>query len=177
MFWKNTAWSWDDAVGDDDDDGGYLLPDLRKSPDSAPDTDLNHIATTTAVTSALSSNTSTITAGLKDPTNHSLQNLNPRNLNSSSYVSTLYAYTDQRRATQTSGSSRRLMVSHVTGTRFFLGSCVRVKSVESRSVLSVAPVLGSRSVFESVVCLPSSWWSVPALKLILVQTGPARLCV
>lgn len=42
MFWKNTAWSWDGAVGhghhddddDDNDDGGYLLAvDLRKTPE------------------------------------------------------------------------------------------------------------------------------------------------
>lgn len=37
MFWKNSAWSWDD-----DDDGGFLLAaDLRKTPDSAPDADQN----------------------------------------------------------------------------------------------------------------------------------------
>ncbi|KAK1876204.1 MAGE-like protein 2 [Dissostichus eleginoides] len=44
MFWKNTAWSWDDVV----DDGGYLLStDLRRTPDPAPDTSLSHIPTTT----------------------------------------------------------------------------------------------------------------------------------
>ncbi|KAG7214266.1 hypothetical protein INR49_023186 [Caranx melampygus] len=39
MFWRNVVWSWGD---DDDDDGGSLLAaDLRRTPDSAPDTDLN----------------------------------------------------------------------------------------------------------------------------------------
>lgn len=40
MFWKNTAWSWVDAAGDEDDDGGFLLAaDLRRTPDPAPDAD------------------------------------------------------------------------------------------------------------------------------------------
>lgn len=118
MFWKNTAWSWDDAAGDDDD-GGYLLAaDLRRTPDSTPDTDLNHIATTTANTTSLSN--STTTAGLKDLTNHSLtssftQSLDPTNANYSSYVSTLYANTNQHHATRTS-STQWLRVSNMTQT-------------------------------------------------------------
>ncbi|KAK5933234.1 hypothetical protein CgunFtcFv8_004878 [Champsocephalus gunnari] len=44
MFWKNTAWSWDDVV----DDGGYLLSTyLRRTPDPAPYTNLSRIPTTT----------------------------------------------------------------------------------------------------------------------------------
>ncbi|KAL6115052.1 uncharacterized protein ACO6RY_05679 [Pungitius sinensis] len=55
MFWKNSAWSWDNAA--DNDDGGYLLPveELRRTPDSTSDVDLNRITTTT---------------GLKSSTNH-----------------------------------------------------------------------------------------------------------
>lgn len=115
MFWKNTAWSWDDAAGNDDDDGGYLLAaDLRRT----PDTDLNHITTTTANTTSLSNNTTT--AGLKDLTNHSLtssftQSIDPTNGNYSSYVSTLYATTNQHQATRTS-STQWLRVSNMTQT-------------------------------------------------------------
>lgn len=111
MFWKNTAWLWDDAAGNDDDDGGYLLAaDLRRTPDSTPDTDLNHITTTTANTTSLSN--STTTAGLKDLPNHSLD---PTNANYSSYVSTLYVNANQHQATRTS-STQWLRVSNMTQT-------------------------------------------------------------
>lgn len=66
MFWKNTAWSWDDAIDNDDDDDGYLLAaDFKGDPDLAPDRDLNH--TTTAPTTAnRSNNNHSTTVGLKD---------------------------------------------------------------------------------------------------------------
>lgn len=39
MFWKNAVWSWAD---DDDDDGGYLLAaDLRGTPESDPNHNLD----------------------------------------------------------------------------------------------------------------------------------------
>nr|XP_040052644.1 regulator of G-protein signaling 3-like isoform X2 [Gasterosteus aculeatus aculeatus] len=66
MFWKNTAWSWDNAA--DNDDAGYLLPteEPRRTPDSTSDVDLNRITTTT---------------GLKSSTNHKAwTNHNPTNL-------------------------------------------------------------------------------------------------
>lgn len=132
MFWKNTAWSWDDTAGNDDDDGGYLLAaDLRRTPDSAPDTDLTRITTNTTTTTTAAttnlSNCTTTTTGLKDLTNHSLTssrahsldptnaNANyssgPANANYSNYVSTLYANTNQRQVTRNSGSTQRLTVS------------------------------------------------------------------
>lgn len=81
MFWKNTAWSWDNAA--DNDDAGYLLPieEPRRTPDSTSDVDLNRITTTT---------------GLKSSTNHKAwTNHNPTNL---SY-------------TRESNSTQQLMVS------------------------------------------------------------------
>lgn len=118
MFWKNTAWSWDDAAGNDDDDGGYLLAaDLRRTPDSAADTDLNHITTTTANTAILSNSISTITAELKDLANP--QSLDPTNANYSSYVSTLYSNTNQHQATRNSSTAQRLTVSHTILTCYY----------------------------------------------------------
>ncbi|KAK9521927.1 hypothetical protein VZT92_018430 [Zoarces viviparus] len=94
MFWKNTAWSWDDAA--DNDDGGYLLvPDLRRTPYSTSDTDLNHIPTNKTTTAAATTNLNHITTtGLKVLTNHSLDPT------SSSYVSTLCVDINRRQATQ-----------------------------------------------------------------------------
>lgn len=101
MFWKNTAWSWDD------DDGGYLLAaDLRRTPDSVPDTDLNHI-TTTAKTTILSNSTTTITAELKDLTSSLPRSLDPTNASYSSHKSTLSSNTNR-----TSSTDQRLTVSH-----------------------------------------------------------------
>ncbi|XP_068166373.1 regulator of G-protein signaling 3 isoform X2 [Antennarius striatus] len=122
-----------------DEDAENVIPpfDLRKTPDSTPDTDLNNIATiTTAITTKLSNSTSTTTAGLKDLTNHSLQNLKPTNVNYSSYVSTLYANTNHRQATRNSGSTQRLMVNIVRGKDGFgftiCSDCpVRVQAVDS----------------------------------------------
>ncbi|KAM9360742.1 regulator of G-protein signaling 3-like [Symphorus nematophorus] len=114
MFWKNTAWSWDDAAGNDDDDGGCLLAaDLRRTPDSAPDTDsLNRMA---AATTANLSNSTTVATGLGDLSNRSLtsscpQSFNPttNNTNYSSYMSTLYTNANQRQATRNSGSIQQL---------------------------------------------------------------------
>lgn len=105
MFWKNSAWSWDDAAGHDDDDGGYLLAaDLRRTPDSAPDSDLNRISST--ITTNLNHIT---TSGLKDPTD-----LDPSNSN---YVSTLFVNSNQRQVTRDGDTARRLTVSHMTHTR------------------------------------------------------------
>lgn len=131
MFWKNAAWSWNDAAGnDDDDDGGYLLTaDFRRTPDSTPDTDLSRVTTTAATTTNLS-NSSTTTAGLKDLTNHRLtfscpQSLNPidancrsgpANVDYSSCISTLCDGTNRCPATRNSSSTQRLTVSHTTQT-------------------------------------------------------------
>lgn len=118
MFWKNTAWSWDDAAGTDDDDGGYLLAaDLRRTPESALDTDLNHITSTTTklnrVTTSITS-TSTSTSGLRDLTNHSLTSSCPQSLHPTTYsssVSTLNFSTTQCQATTDSSRTQRLTVS------------------------------------------------------------------
>ncbi|CAK6983981.1 regulator of G-protein signaling 3-like, partial [Scomber scombrus] len=116
MFWKNTAWSWDDAAGNDDDDGGYLLAaDLRRTPDSAPDTDVNCINNTTLTTAVKNnqSTTSTTTAatGLGDFMNQGLTasrplSFGPTNPNYSSYISTLY--TNQQPAAPDSSSTHKL---------------------------------------------------------------------
>lgn len=133
MFWKNTAWSWDDAKGNDDDDGGgYLLAaDLRRTPDFAPDTDLNHITTsTTVIATNLSKNSSNTTTRLKDKTNDNLNfmftpNLDPSNTNYSSvpanttyssYVSTLDANANHHQATRIRNSPQQLRVSHMSQT-------------------------------------------------------------
>uniref|UniRef100_A0AAQ4RU78 PDZ domain-containing protein n=1 Tax=Gasterosteus aculeatus aculeatus TaxID=481459 RepID=A0AAQ4RU78_GASAC len=105
MFWKNTAWSWDNAA--DNDDAGYLLPteEPRRTPDSTSDVDLNRITTTT---------------GLKSSTNHKAwTNHNPTNL---SY-------------TRESNSTQQLMVNVVRGQdgfgfTIFSDSPVRVQGVE-----------------------------------------------
>lgn len=122
MFWKNTAWAWENAAGNDDDDGGYLLAaDLRRTPDSTPDADLNCIITNTTVAATNLSNcntataaitTTTTTTGLKDLTNHnptasssrpngrSLANSNsssaPTKPNYGNYVSPLFTNDNQK---------------------------------------------------------------------------------
>ncbi|MED6262498.1 hypothetical protein ATANTOWER_020547, partial [Ataeniobius toweri] len=86
MFWKNTAWSWEDAADDEDDDGGFLLAaDLRRTPDSAPDPDLIHTSTLTRTKQSVS----TITTNVS--TQHSmgssgLGSLDSDDANYSSYV-------------------------------------------------------------------------------------------
>lgn len=71
MFWKNAAWSWDDAAGDEDDDGGFLLAaDLRRTPDSAPDTDLTWTGTMASTTRSISN--AAISCGPKETTRHSM---------------------------------------------------------------------------------------------------------
>ncbi|KAK5617293.1 hypothetical protein CRENBAI_008344 [Crenichthys baileyi] len=90
MFWKNTAWSWDDAADDEDDDGGFLLAaDLRRTPDSAPDTDLIHSSTLTRPKQSIS--TITTSSGPNASTQHSmgsggLGSLGSDDANYSSYV-------------------------------------------------------------------------------------------
>lgn len=136
MFWKNTAWSWDDAQGNDDDDdgGGYLLAvDLRRTPDFAPDTELHHSTTTTTTTviaTNQSKNSSNTTTRLKDKTNDSLTlmfmpNLDPTNTNyssvpanttNSSYVSTLDASANHHQATRIRSSPQQLRVSPMSQT-------------------------------------------------------------
>ncbi|AWP07736.1 putative regulator of G-protein signaling 3-like [Scophthalmus maximus] len=140
MFWKNTAWSWDDAAGnDDDDDGGYLLAaDLRQTPDSPPDTNLNHVTTSTGP-----SNCTTSTAGLKDQINHSWTHSGPHGLDPhygptnttySGYVSTLYTNNSQLIAAR-DRSSQLLTVNIIRGTDGFgftiCSDCpVRVQAVD-----------------------------------------------
>uniref|UniRef100_A0AAQ5YAM9 PDZ domain-containing protein n=1 Tax=Amphiprion ocellaris TaxID=80972 RepID=A0AAQ5YAM9_AMPOC len=101
MFWKNAVWSWVDAAGNDDDDdndndGGYLLAaDLRRTPDSTPEPDLNQSRTPTEP---------------KEPTNHSLTDTNY-----SSYGSTLFTNNNQRHGNQ----DNKLTVTIVRGTDGF----------------------------------------------------------
>ncbi|XP_030273896.1 uncharacterized protein LOC115582220 [Sparus aurata] len=88
--------------------------DLRRTPDSAPDTDQNHITTSTSTTSTLSN--STATAGLRDLANLSLSSscphtLDPTNTNFSSYASTLYANTNHRQVTRTSSSTTQRLTT------------------------------------------------------------------
>ncbi|KAF3695231.1 Regulator of G-protein signaling 3 [Channa argus] len=91
MFWKNVTWSWDDS----DDDGGYLLAaDLRRTPDSAPDTIINHVTTST-------------TAGLKD--------LKDCSLTSSPSPSFDPPNTNQCQERRDSSSHQRLLVSIIRG--------------------------------------------------------------
>lgn len=98
MFWKNAAWSWDDAAGDDDDDGGFLLAaDLRRTPDSAPDADQNLCSNSTAsaVTTRSSCPPSALT-GPKDPVQHGTASVRPRSLDSANAnVSPLFGATQQ----------------------------------------------------------------------------------
>ncbi|XP_073321919.1 regulator of G-protein signaling 3-like [Pagrus major] len=124
--------------------------DLRRTPDSAPDTDQNHITTSTSTTSTLLN--SDTTTGLRDLTNLSLTNLSltnlsltsscphtldPTNGNFSSYASTLYVNTNQRQVTRTSSSTtQRLTVNVVRGKDGFgftiCSDCpVRVQAVDS----------------------------------------------
>lgn len=112
MFWKNTAWSWDDAAGSDgDDDSGHLLAaDLMKTPEPAPDPNLNPSAATSAAT-----------ARPKDLTNRRWtcgfsQNLDCINANYGSHGSTLSAHSDQQQETRTNSSQQR-GVSHMTQTQ------------------------------------------------------------
>lgn len=48
MFWKNSAWFWDDIAGSDDDSGFLLAAELRRTPDPASDTDKNRITFTSS---------------------------------------------------------------------------------------------------------------------------------
>uniref|UniRef100_A0A1A7XVU0 RGS domain-containing protein n=2 Tax=Iconisemion striatum TaxID=60296 RepID=A0A1A7XVU0_9TELE len=66
MFWKNTAWSWHEAVGDMDDEGGFLVAaDLGKTLESAPDTDQT-CSTSTTTTANQSTSTSSTATGPKE---------------------------------------------------------------------------------------------------------------
>uniref|UniRef100_UPI0037E765F5 regulator of G-protein signaling 3-like n=1 Tax=Semicossyphus pulcher TaxID=241346 RepID=UPI0037E765F5 len=136
----------------EDEDVPTHSADLRRTPDSVPDNDLNRITatatttTTTTTTSSLSNcTTTTTTTGLKDLTNHSLDptnantntntNSNPANANHSSYVSSLYGNTNQRQVTRDSGSIQRLTVNVVRGKDGFgftiCSDCpVRVQAVD-----------------------------------------------
>ncbi|XP_049435747.1 regulator of G-protein signaling 3-like [Epinephelus fuscoguttatus] len=95
--------------------------DLRRTPESALDTDLNHITSTTTklnrVTTSITS-TSTSTSGLRDLTNHSLTSSCPQSLHPTTYsssVSTLNFSTTQCQATTDSSRTQRLTVSVVRG--------------------------------------------------------------
>ncbi|XP_070759836.1 regulator of G-protein signaling 3-like [Enoplosus armatus] len=112
--------------------------ELKRTPDSAPDTDLNRITTTTAATT-------TATAGLKDLTNHSLTSSRPHghdpiNANYSSGPANAdycnYTNTNHRQATKDSDSTQRLTVNVVRGKDGFgftiCSDCpVRVQAVDS----------------------------------------------
>ncbi|KAM8886280.1 regulator of G-protein signaling 3-like isoform 2-T2 [Spinachia spinachia] len=107
MFWKNTAWSWDNAANNDD--GGYLLPleEPRRTPGSISDVDLNRITTTT---------------GLKSSTNHKAST--NHNLTNRTYT-----------RSQESNGTQQLMVNVVRGEdgfgfTIFSDSPVRVQEVE-----------------------------------------------
>lgn len=71
MFWKHTAWSWNDVTGNDDDDGGYLL---------AADHNTN------AAVGTSNPSSDNVATGLSDLTNPRLT----VNANYSRYISTLY---------------------------------------------------------------------------------------
>lgn len=129
MFWKNTAWSWDDAKGNDD--GSFLLAsDLRRTPDIAPDTDLRPITTTTAIAPNLAKNTSDTSTKLKDKTNDSLTSMFTPNLDLTStnyssvlanttysgYDSTLDANANNQQAMRIRSSPQQLRVSHISQT-------------------------------------------------------------
>ncbi|CAJ1069353.1 regulator of G-protein signaling 3-like [Xyrichtys novacula] len=118
--------------------------DLRKTPDSAPDADLNRIITTKTTTSLSNPTitTTTTTTGLKDLTNYSLDPTNanyssgPANTNYSSYPTSLYGNTNQRQTTRDSNSIQRLMVNIVRGKDGFgftiCSDCpVRVQAVDT----------------------------------------------
>lgn len=115
MFWKNTAWSWDDAAGgDDDDDGGYLLAaELRRTPDSTPDSDLNHVTDATSTSAViLTKSTSTSSTAPKDLS----ASPEPTNASYSGCVSPLYANTNQRHTSRDRDGScaQRMTVSQCT---------------------------------------------------------------
>ena len=112
MFWKNTAWSWDDAAGNDDDDGGFLLSaDCRRTPDS--DMDPTCINSTSTVTTTYQSNgINSFSTGPKAWTHHSRATSRPLSLDSANanyYTSPLYA-NNQCQDNQDS-SPQRLVVS------------------------------------------------------------------
>lgn len=115
MFWKNAAWSWDDAAGDDDDDGGYLLAaDLRRTPDSTPDSDLNHIvdaaSSTGASTASLTKSTSTSATSTSGPKDL-ISSLHSEVTSYSSHASTLYTNTSQQYAGRDGSAMQRMEVS------------------------------------------------------------------
>ncbi|XP_074525834.1 regulator of G-protein signaling 3-like isoform X2 [Halichoeres trimaculatus] len=127
---------------------------LRKTPDSAPDADLNRITTTTTTTttvtslsnSTITTTTTTAATGLKDLTNYSLDPTNANyssgpvnaNANYSSYVSTVYGNTNQRQTMRDSSSIQRLTVNIHRGKDGFgftiCSDCpVRVQAVDPGS--------------------------------------------
>lgn len=118
MFWKNAAWSWDDAAGDDDDDGGYLLAaDLRRTPDSTPDSDLNYIvdaaSSTGASTASLTKSTSTSATSTSGPKDL-ISSLHSEVTSYSSHASTLYTNTNQPYAGRDGSAVQRMEVSQRT---------------------------------------------------------------
>ncbi|XP_028270001.1 regulator of G-protein signaling 3-like isoform X2 [Parambassis ranga] len=113
------------------------LADLRRTPDSAPDSDLNRVNNSTdAVVSKCV--TASSTSRVKDVTAPALtSSLDPVNANYSSYGSTLYSNTIQHPKTQDGSSTQRLMVSIVRGKDGFgftiCSDCpVRVQAVDPR---------------------------------------------
>ncbi|TNN55819.1 hypothetical protein EYF80_033991 [Liparis tanakae] len=123
MFWKTTAWSWDDAA--DNDDGGYLLAaDLRRTSDSSLDMDQNPIPTT---------------AGLKALTDHNLDPSNPSNPSNPSdpsnpicsrYASTMCVNTNRRQATRETTAA-----THTPSTVPFSSGSVDLDLVQSGLLL------------------------------------------
>ncbi|TMS01605.1 Regulator of G-protein signaling 3 [Larimichthys crocea] len=98
--------------------------DLRRTPDSAPDTDPTRVTTT---------NLSNATTGLKDLTNYSLTSSRPQNLDPAN-ISTLHRNSNQQQATR--ASIQQLTVNVVRGKDGFgftiCSDCpVRVQAVDS----------------------------------------------
>uniref|UniRef100_A0A3Q1IR90 Uncharacterized protein n=1 Tax=Anabas testudineus TaxID=64144 RepID=A0A3Q1IR90_ANATE len=104
-----------------EDDGPTDCADLRRTPDSAPDMDLNHVTTSSAV--------------LKDPTSHSQTCSQPHILNPLNTDHSSYTNTNQRQGTKDSGCPQQPTVSIVRGKEGFgftiCSDCpVRVQAVD-----------------------------------------------
>ncbi|KAG7490688.1 regulator of G-protein signaling 3-like isoform X2 [Solea senegalensis] len=114
--------------GEDVEKVPTLCADLRRTPDSPPDSDLNRVTTTATVAATGLSNCTASTTGLKNLTNRSgTYSLDPSNsiyssaptkTDNSSYVSVRYNNANQHLANQ-DNSSHQLMVNIIRGTDGF----------------------------------------------------------